>query len=82
MKSHYNKKRLSKEHKEMIADLTQSVVMSKNIEDWESSISSCIKDFNNIEKLDVMSDILDIGEKHQIVSYPAAILYHSKKINN
>ena len=29
-----------------------------------------------------MSDVLDISEQHEIVSYPAAILYHSKKINN
>jgi len=28
-----------------------------------------------------MNDVLEVGEKHELVSYPAAILYHSKKIN-
>ena len=65
----------------MLDDLTQSVVMSKQIENWESTIEACIKDFNNIESLDVMNDVLEVGEKHELVSYPAAILYHSKKIN-
>ena len=79
LKKTYNKKRLSKQQKEMLASLSESIVMSKDMNEWESSASSCIKDFNNIEKLDVKSDILDICEQHSIVSYPAAILYHSKK---
>jgi hypothetical protein len=81
LKKQYNKKRLSKQQKEMLDDLTQSVVMSKQIENWESTIEACIKDFNNIESLDVMNNVLEVGEKHELVSYPAAILYHSKKIN-
>jgi len=79
LKKTYNKKRLSKQQKEMLANLSESIVMSKDMNEWESSASSCIKDFNNIEKLDVKSEILDLCEQHSIVSYPAAILYHSKK---
>ena len=75
----YNKKRLSKQHKEMLSSLSESIVMSKNIDQWESSAEACIKDFNNIESLDVMPEILELGEEHKVVSYPAAILYHSKK---
>jgi hypothetical protein len=82
LRKHYNKKRLSKEQKEMITHLSQSVVMSTDINDWENQAKACIEDFNNIESLDVMSDILDMGEKHELTSYPAAILYHSKKIND
>ncbi len=82
IKKHYNKKRLSKQHKGIIDTLTESIVMSTEHEDWEQALSSCVKDFNNIENLNIMSDILDISEEHEIVSYPAAILYHSKKINN
>lgn len=81
LKKQYNKKRLSKQQKEMLDDLTQSVVMSNEMENWESTVKACIEDFNNIESLDVMSNVLEVGEKHELVSYPAAILYHSKKIN-
>lgn len=81
LKNHYGKKRLSKEHKGIIDTLTESIVMSTEHDQWEKALSSCIEDFNNIEKLNILSDVLDISEQHEIVSYPASILYHSKKIN-
>lgn len=81
LKSHYGKKRLSKDQKKMLSTLTESVVLAKEQSDWKETVSSCIKDFNNIEKLDVMQEVLDISEAHEIISYPAALLYHSKKIN-
>lgn len=79
LKKAYNKKRLSKEHKSMIESLSESIVMSSNMDSWKSTASECIKDFNNIEDLNIMPEVLEIGEEHKIVSYPAAILYHSKK---
>lgn len=82
LRKHYGKKRLSKEQKEMVLNLSQSVVMSRDMSDWEVGVEACIQDFNNIEDLDVMPDILEIGEKHEVTSYPAAILYHSKKIRD
>lgn len=79
LKKAYNKKRLSKDHKSMIESLSESIVMSSNMDCWKSTASECIKDFNNIEDLNIMPEVLEIGEEHKIVSYPAAILYHSKK---
>ncbi len=79
LKKCYKKKRLSKEHKEMLSSLSESIVMAKPMESWKSEAESCIKDFNNIEKLDIMPEILELGEQHKVVSYPAAILYHSQK---
>lgn len=79
LKKAYNKKRLSKEHKSMIESLSESVVMSSDMDYWKTTASKCIKDFNNIEDLGIMPEVLEIGEEHKIVSYPAAILYHSKK---
>jgi hypothetical protein len=81
LRKRYNKKRLSKQQKQMISDLTESVVMSKESQDWEKTADACIKDFDSIEQLDVISEILELSEKHELVPYPAAILYHSKKIN-
>lgn len=79
LKKAYNKKRLSKEHKSMIESLSESIVMSSDMDCWKTTASKCIKDFNNIEDLNIMTEVLEIGEEHKIVSYPAAILYHSKK---
>jgi len=82
LKKYYNKKRLSKEQKAMAHDLAESVIMSKEQDEWKDQVTACIEDFNKIEKLEVMSDILELTEQHEIVSYPAALLYHSKKIND
>ena len=66
----------------MIDNLTESVILSSEIDQWKPTILNCIEDFNNIENLYIMNDILNISSQHKLVSYPAAILYHSKKINN
>ena len=38
---------------------------------------SCVKDFNKIEDLDTLREVLDISSEHSLETYPAAILYHS-----
>lgn len=81
LREFYGKKRLSKQQKEMAHDLAESVIISKEKDQWESEVSACVSDFNKIEQLEVMPEILDISQQHEIVSYPAALLYHSKKIN-
>jgi hypothetical protein len=80
LKKHFKRKRLSKQHREMIDSLSESIVMSTEEPNWKKTALSCIKDFNNIEKLEVMPQVLEISQDHELVSYPAAILYHSKKI--
>jgi len=80
LRKHFNRKRLSKEHKGMLDTLSESIVMSTEAAKWEKAADACINDFNNIERLEVMPEVLEMGEAHSLVSYPAAILYHSKKI--
>jgi hypothetical protein len=81
LKKQFNKKRLSKVHKEMLGNLIESVVVSTGKEKWKETIEDCISDFEKIEQLGVMPEISDISLQHEIVSYPAAILYHSKNIS-
>jgi hypothetical protein len=80
LKKHFKRKRLSKQHKEMLDMLSESIVMSTEASEWKKTADACIKDFDNIEKLEVMTEVLEMSEEHELVSYPAAILYHSKKI--
>ena len=82
LKKEFKRKRLSKEHQGMVDSLTESIVISTEASLWKEKADKCIKDFNHIEKLDVMPEVLDIAEAHTLVSYPAAILYHSKKIDD
>ena len=68
LKKAYDKKRLSKNHKTMIESLSESIVMSSNMDCWKSKASECIKDFNNIEHLNIMPEVLEVGKEHKIVS--------------
>ena len=81
LKKQFNKKRLNSNHKEMLSKLIESVVVSTGRDKWMQTIDDCIKDFEKIEKLDVLPEINEISIEHEIVSYPAAILYHSKNIS-
>ena len=71
---------LNDSHKDMVMKLCESVVCSKERNQWKRSLSSCLKNINNIEKLSTIGSILDIAAEHQLTDYPSAILYHSKNI--
>ena len=81
LKKQFNKKRLSKVHKEMLGNLIESVVVSTGKDKWVETIEDCIQDFDKIEQLGTIPEITDISLQHELVSYPAAILYHSKNIS-
>ena len=79
MRSESKKKKLSQDQKDLISNLIESVVVSTEKSQWNNKIEACIKDFEEISRLETLPEILDISAHHEIVSYPAAILYHSKK---
>ena len=73
------KKRLSKDHKSLIDSLVESVVISKEVEEWGGCVESCLKDFDKIADLPAMSEVLSLSAEHGLEIYPSAILYHSTK---
>jgi hypothetical protein len=44
---------------------------------WGETLESCVKDFNEIENLETLKEVLDISAEHTLETYPSAILYHS-----
>ena len=80
--SPFKSKRLNKSQGETLDTLIESIVSSEEKEDWEKTGLACVRDFNKIEQLGQKNEITEISEEHQIPSYPAAILYHSKKIED
>jgi hypothetical protein len=70
---------LSKAQQEMIANLCESIVCAENKESWSETMESCVKDFNKIEQLQTLTEVLDISNDHKLELYPAAILYHSNE---
>ena len=75
---HKNLKELNDNHKDLIVKLCESVVCAKEQTQWKRTLLSCVKNIDNIQKLDVMPDILEVSAKHELSDYPSAILYHSK----
>ena len=72
------KKKLSKEHGELIAKLCESIILAKDKNMWKRTASACISDFTKIEKLSVIGDISSLASEHELELYSAALLYHSK----
>ena len=81
-KKHKNIKNISDNQKSLIIKLCESVVCSKEKNQWKRTLLSCVKDVENIESLTTIKDVVDIGIEHELTDYPSAILYHSQKINN
>jgi len=75
----FKKKRLNKTQKQMLERVCESVVIAKDMENWEATAAECIKNPNKIIDLKPMSEILNISSEHELDDYAAAILYHSRK---
>jgi hypothetical protein len=72
-------KKASEAQLEALDKLCQSIVCSKDKESWVETLESCVKDFNKIQHLDTLDEVLDISNTHNLEVYPAAILYHSNE---
>ena len=75
----FKKKRLNKNQKEMLERVCESVVVSKDKNDWLSTGKACIADPQELIKLQPMEPILKISSEHELDDYAAAILHHSRK---
>jgi hypothetical protein len=73
---------LSDNQQEMVNKLCETVVVSSHLENWNEIASSCVKDFENIASLSTLPEILEaVADFDLDDDYSAALLYHSKKIN-
>lgn len=81
MRKKLNKKSLKKTEKTMIDELCESVILASLEDSWENQLQSCITNPNEIESLDVNSQIQELSLKHNLDLYSAAILFHSNRRN-
>jgi hypothetical protein len=72
-------KKASEAQQVTLDKLCESIVCSQDKESWVKTLESCVKDFNEIESLDTLKEVLDISNTHNLEAYPAAILYHSNE---
>ena len=81
-RKHFKIKRLNKNQNNMLEDLCKKIIVAKDQSDWERTAESCIKNNNEILKLDLLDKISQTAEDHKLTDYSAAIVYHSKKFSN
>lgn len=65
----------------LVSRVAESIVVSKEREEWDSVLAEVVNDFEKLSSLDISAEVLDIGARHQLDDLPAAILYHSTKIS-
>jgi hypothetical protein len=71
---------LDEERKDLVSPACESIIVSKPVGEWDETLSSVVENLNNLSKLNVDPEVLDVGAKHQLDDMSAAILYHSTKI--
>ena len=79
IKDKFSTKKLNKNQEKIVDNLVEAIVSSSHSRNWTRQMKSCIKDYEKIEKLSPLNEVLEISAKHELASYPAAILWHSKK---
>jgi hypothetical protein len=77
LRKKHNLKKLSYSQKEIAEQISKIIIANENPEDWYSKIENYIKE--PIDKnQEVVANINSIACDHQVDSYLASILYHSK----
>ncbi len=71
-------KDLTDDQEKMCSELTKSIILAKNKNQWKRTANSCIKDFNKIESLPIIPEIQKISQEKKLELYPSSLLYHSK----
>ena len=79
--SKFGLKRMSKQKKEMVAQVCESIVIAKDVVDWEPTLSEIVEDLDKLTSLAVNKKVLELGCQHQLDDLASAILYHSTQIS-
>ena len=78
-KKAYNKKSLSKEQKQLLEKLAESVIISTEKESWFETAKACLGNHNLIMDLKTLDNVSKISQEHVLDEYCSALLYHSRK---
>jgi hypothetical protein len=82
MKQKMGIKRFNKNHERMIDQMCEAVACSTDLKNWNEKIVSCVNNAEEIANLNVLDEILNIATEHELDTYSASVLYHSKAGSN
>jgi len=70
-------KRISKNHKGLIRNITWRIVQNEKMDNWSESIDKYVE--NPLEEGEVFEDVLETAANHNIDFLGAALLFHASK---
>ena len=73
---------MSKKKKELVDLLCENIVSAKERHEWEPCALECVEDMNKIASLTALPEVGTIAADHNLGFYPAALLYHSKNLED
>ena len=77
LKEKYNKKRLSKEQKNLAESISEAIIVGSKSNSWKDTAEKVLKDPSTLDSLGVMEAVQDLAAEHDLNTYAAALLYHS-----
>lgn len=72
---------LDENRKELVGRICESIVASKESNEWDAELGKVVEDLEHIETLELNPEVLQLGAEHSLDDMSAAILYHSTKIS-
>ncbi|MEY2973335.1 MAG: hypothetical protein RI886_1112 [Pseudomonadota bacterium] len=76
LKKNFKLRKLNAEQNDVIGDICERIICSKDMEDWISTANTCLDNAEELDKLSVKPEIEQIAEEYEINNYSAAIIYH------
>ena len=80
VKNQHKIKRMSKQKKELVNQLCENIITSRERAHWEPCAMECVEDMKKIVSLTAMPGVVELAAEHNLGFYPASLLYHSKNI--
>lgn len=80
LKSLYKRKSLNAEQKKLASEVTESIMIGSNKQDWQFITDKLKNDLSVLMGLNILPEIQQISEDHELTSYPAALLFHASKL--
>jgi hypothetical protein len=79
IRSHFNVKKLSNQQKELSEKITELIIANEKTINWNTAVNQYIS--NPVDhNLNQVKEIEGIALEHQVNSYLASLLYHSKNV--
>jgi hypothetical protein len=72
---------MSKQKKEMVTQVCESIIIAKDADEWEPTLTEIVEDLDKLSSLNINAKVLELGSQHQLDDLSSAILYHSTQIS-